>query len=107
LIAHFDRCDPKTRQMAKSAHTELAQARQAEQARMQKEYEEKRAADARVQTNAFKLLQGGSSTLTKAEREEVYVRSLRAAGLDGPRTPEQEELVKRMHDGMVLETPSN
>jgi len=47
--------------------------------------------------------------LTREEREEVFRRSLKTMGLkdDGPMTPQQKDLVRRMYRTVVLGESGN
>lgn len=75
--------------------------------RIEGEAEKRRAEDARITANGIELLSKDSvATLTRAEREEAFRRSMKESGLDGPRTEEQERLVKRMYETMVLQLPT-
>lgn len=72
-------------------------------ARIQKQYEEQRINDAQIQANSLRLLDPSQKqSLGRQEREAAFQRSVMASGLDGPRTPQQEELYKRMYNSMVL-----
>lgn len=112
LIVGFNQCDSQTRQLAQEANQKLKLIREEEYKKVMRESErrkseKKRTDDERIQANAImSLTTEAKSSLTKEEREEVFKRSIRAAGLDGPRTPEQEEFVRRMYNGMVLQQPS-
>ena len=57
-----------------------------------------------IRDGAMKMMEPAQAgQLTRAEREEVFERSLKASGLDKqPRTPAQEQLVQRMYRTMVL-----
>ena len=106
IVSGNGRCPEEARRRARDAAAEVEslrrdhQARGAERARLEKED------DARVQRNGALLMQGGAQaqSLSRAEREEVYRRSLKAMGISegGPMTPQQKDLAERMYRSMVL-----
>lgn len=107
LIAGFGQCTPEKQAKARAAKLEIDAANKERQAKRAQELEEKGKEDARVQQNGIKMLDPEQKkTLTRAEREEVFKRSLKAAGLENPQTPEQKALVERMYRTMVLDEPS-
>ena len=109
LITAFNGCTAGARQHAASARAELADAREQMMQGKRREAEQKEASDARIQRNAMKMMDPAQAGhLTRAEREEVFQRSLKAGGLDKqPRTPAQEQLVQRMYRTMVLGESAN
>jgi hypothetical protein len=105
LIEDFAVCLPETQQRSSAMRSEIHSLGEAEQVRLEKEAKEKAADDARIQRNALKMLDPErAEDLTRKEREEVYRRSLKQMGLkeDGPMTPAQKDLVRRMYRTMVL-----
>jgi hypothetical protein len=110
LIANFRACSPDSQQKAVAMRADLDTLRIADQARIAEESKRNAAEDARIQQNGLKMLDPQkASALTRKEREEVYLRSLKAMGLDenGPLTPQQKVLVDRMYRTMVLGEPGN
>jgi len=109
LIADFSGCSPAAQQHAAQVQTELAEARQQLYERKRHEIQLKEAEDARIQRNGLKMTDPAQAAqLTRSEREEVFQRSVKAAGLDKqPRTPAQEQLVQRMYRTMVLGESAN
>jgi hypothetical protein len=110
LIEDFDVCTPETRQRAAAMRSEIHSLGEAEQRRSQQEAKDKAAEDARIQQNAFKMMDPKQAKdLTRQEREEVYRRTLKGMGLreDGPLTPAQRDLVQRMYRTMVLGESGN
>jgi hypothetical protein len=106
LIAGFSQCTPETQAKARSARLEIDAANKDRQAKRAQELQEKAKEDARIQQNGIKMLHPEQKkTLTRAEREEVFKRSVKAAGLENPQTPEQKALVERMYRTMVLDEP--
>lgn len=104
LIAKFDRCDASTQQDAVKSQAMIEEFTKADYARRRDAAIKEQREDARIQENSLKLLApSADKPLTLSEREEVFHRSVKAMGLDGPRTPDQEEMVKRMYDAMVLQ----
>jgi len=107
LIAEFQGCDPATQAKAHEAWAAIHAAAEERMAKEQQRLQEKAADDARIQKNALKMSDPEQKkTLTRAEREEVFRRSIKAAGLENPQTPEQKALVDRMYRTMVLDEPS-
>jgi hypothetical protein len=105
LIEEFSTCTAATRQVASATRLELHALGEDDQRRLEQEAKERASEDARIQRNGLKMLDPNhTKELTRQEREEVYRRSLKALGLkeDGPLTPEQRELVRRMYRTMVL-----
>ena len=106
LIAGFKGCSPDAEAKARDARVEIETAGKERQAQKQKETQAKAADDARVQKNAFKMVDPEQrKTLTRAEREEVFRRSIKAAGLENPQTPAQKAMVERMYRILVLDEP--
>ncbi len=107
LIAGFSQCSPQTQARARAALAEINNANKDRQAQKTQELQEKAKNDARIQRNALKMNDPEQrKTLTRAEREEVFRRSVKAAGLENPQTPAQKALVDRMYRTMVLDEPS-
>ncbi|HEX7289148.1 MAG TPA: hypothetical protein VF532_23390 [Candidatus Angelobacter sp.] len=107
LIAGFSQCKPETHARARAARIEIDKINKDRQARKLQELQEKAKEDARIQQNGIKMLDPEQKkTLTRAEREEVFKRSVKAAGLENPQTPEQKALVERMYRAMVLAEPT-
>lgn len=107
LIAGFSQCRPDARSRARIARVEIDAANRQRLDQRKKELDEKAANDARIQANAIRLNDPAQKkTLTRAEREEAFRRSVKAAGLENPQTPEQKALVDRMYRTMVLDEPS-
>jgi hypothetical protein len=105
LIEDCAICRPETQQASSAMRSEIHSLGEAEQRRLEEEAKEKAAENARIQRNAFKMLDPEmAKSLTRQEREEVYQRSLKEMGLkeDGPMTPAQREMVERMYRTMVL-----
>jgi hypothetical protein len=106
LIAGFSRCAAGTQGRARAARVEIDAFNKDRQTKRAQELQEKSAEDARVQRNALKINDPAQrKILTRAEREEVFRRSIKAAGLENPQTPEQKALVERMYRTMVLDEP--
>jgi len=107
LISVFDHCDDKTRRTAISSIPEIKKLADERNALARKHSLEEDQKDKRIQKNSLKILDPNQAkTLSQEEREEVFRRSVKAAGLDGPRTPAQEEMYQRMYSTMVLGKPS-
>ena len=107
LMAGFQGCDAATQAKARIVRNEIRAAAEERMAKRNQELQEKAADDARIQKNALKMSDPEQKkTLTRAEREEVFRRSVKAAGLENPQTPEQKALVDRMYRTMVLDEPS-
>ena len=107
LIADFSRCRPEAQAAARAMRVEIDRLVQVRQEQRARELEEQAGDDARIQRNALKMTDPGQrKTLTQAEREEVFRRSIRAAGLENPQTAAQKALVDRMYRTMVLDEPS-
>ena len=103
LASHFEGCSADGQARAAESKIRITELRQAEDARMAEEFKRKQAEDRRIQENSLKLLDPARrGELTRKEREEVYQRSIKAAGLENPTTPEQKALVERMYRTMVL-----
>jgi len=113
LISDFAGCAPEAQKKALETRADLEKLRQEEQAAAEREAKRKADDEARIQRNGLKMTDPTQAAqLTRAEREEVFHRSLNAMGLseDGPMTPEQKKLVDRMYRSMVLgevKTPPN
>jgi hypothetical protein len=107
LVSEYGKCSAAARQRARDAMAEIESLRRTDQARNIASIKREKQEDARIQENALTLMQGGAQQLSRAEREEVYRRSLKAMGLaeGGPLTPQQKELVDRMYRSMVLGEP--
>jgi len=104
LIAGSSVCAPDVQDKAREVRIEIETASNERQALKEKEQQARAADDARVQKNAFKMLDPEQrKTLTRAEREEVFRRSIKAAGLENPQTPTQKAMVERMYRTMVLD----
>jgi hypothetical protein len=107
LIAAFSQCPPETQAKATAMRIEIEKVNKDRQAKKAQDLKEKAKEDARIQQNGLKMLDPEQKkTLTQAEREEVFKRSVKAAGLENPQTPEQKALVERMYRTMVLDEPS-
>jgi hypothetical protein len=107
LIAGFQGCSPATQAKARAVRSDIHAAAEDRLAKESQRLQEKAADDARIQKNALKMSDPEQKrTLTRAEREEVFRRSIKAAGLENPQTPEQKALVDRMYRTMVLDEPS-
>ncbi|HKD80306.1 MAG TPA: hypothetical protein VKH81_11480 [Candidatus Angelobacter sp.] len=107
LIVEFQGCDPTTQAKARVVKGEIRADAEERLARRDQELQAKAADDARIQENALKMNDPEQKKkLTRAEREEVFRRSVKAAGLENPQTPEQKALVDRMYRTMVLDEPS-
>ncbi len=107
LIADFSKCRPETQAAARAMRIEIDKLVQERLARRAKELEQQAADDARIQRNALKMNDPADrKTLSQAEREEVFRRAVKAAGLENPQTPAQRNLVQRMYRTMVLQEPS-
>jgi len=105
LIEDFAACSPEAQRSASAMRSEIHALGEEEQRRLEEETRKKAADDARIQRNALRLMDPKQAKeVTRAEREEVYRRSLKAMGLeeDGPMTPAQKDLVQRMYRTMVL-----
>ena len=106
-IAGFSRCAPEMQADARKMRAEIKKTDKERQAKRALELQEKAEEDARIQQNGLKMLDPQQKkTLTRAEREEVFRRAVKAAGLENPQTPEQKALVERMYRTMVLDEPS-
>jgi len=104
LMAGFTGCSPDVQAKARAARVEIDAADSERQAQRQKEVQARAADDARIQQNGLKMLDPEQRrTLTRAEREEVFRRSIKAAGLENPQTPAQKAMVDRMYRTMVLD----
>jgi hypothetical protein len=107
LMAGFQGCDRATQAKARAVKSEVRAAAEERMAKRDRELQEKAADDARIQKNALKMSDPEQKkTLTRAEREEVFRRSVKAAGLENPQTPEQKARVDRMYRTMVLDEPT-
>jgi hypothetical protein len=109
LPADFARCSPADRAKATAMVSELEELFQADMARSREENEKKAAEDQRIQANGLKLMDPAKAkTLTRTEREEVFARSVKAAGLDKePLTDAQKKMVQQMYRTMVLGESGN
>jgi len=110
LIEGFSGCTQETQRKSSAMRSEIHSLGEAEQRRSEEEAKQKAAEDARIQRNALKMLDPErAKDLTLKEREEVYRRSLRQMGLreDGPMTPAQKDMVRRMYRTMVLGESGN
>lgn len=108
LIADFSKCRPEMQAAARAMRIEIDKLVQERLAQRSREFEEQAADDARIQRNALKMGDPAQrKTLTQAEREEVFRRSIKAAGLENPQTAAQKALVERMYRTMVLDEPSS
>jgi len=104
LIAGFEGCTEEMRTQARETRTEVDSIRRNQQSKRAAEVQEKAADDARIQKNALKMNDPGQrKTLTRAERLEVFRRSVKAVGLEHPQTPAQKALADRMYRTMVLD----
>ena len=103
LIEDFAVCRPEVQQASSAMRSEIHSLGEAEQRRLEEEAKEKAAENARIQRSALKMLDPElAKGLTRAEREEVYRRSLKEMGLKegGPMTPAQKGLVANVpNDG--------
>jgi hypothetical protein len=105
LIEESSICTALTKQTATATRLELHALGEDDQRRLEQEAKERASEDARIQRNGLKMMDPNhAKDLTRQEREEVFRRSLKALGLkeDGPLTPEQRELIRRMYRTMVL-----
>jgi len=104
LAAGFERCSPADRAKATATASELEEIYKADTARSREEAAKRVAEDQRIQENGLKLMDPAKAkTLTRAEREEVFARSVKAAGLDKePLTEAQKKMVQQMYKTMVL-----
>ncbi|MCM2281746.1 MAG: hypothetical protein NDI61_07855 [Bdellovibrionaceae bacterium] len=103
LIAKTDHCDSKTKQNAVVHRQKIEKISTERRTRAQKQRQEDEKNDARIQENGLKMLHPEESrSLSRQEREEVFKRSIKAIGLDGPRTPDQEKMYRQMYEAMVL-----
>jgi hypothetical protein len=108
LIADFSKCRPETQAAARAMRIEIDKRVQERLAQRTRELEEQATDDTRIQRNALKMGDPAQSkTLTQAEREEVFRRSIKAAGLENPQTAAQKALVDRLYRTMVLDEPSS
>jgi ribosomal 50S subunit-recycling heat shock protein len=108
LVATNEACPEQVQQEAARAKTELDDARKAYYQKRAEELAAERVNDQRIQANGLKMLDPkGAATLTFEERLEVFKRSVKAAGLEDPKTPEQKALVDRMYRTMVLGESDN
>jgi hypothetical protein len=108
LIADFSKCRPETQAAARAMRIEIDKLVQERLAKRTQELEEQDANDRRIQRNALKMTDPAQrKTLTLEEREEVFRRSIKAAGLENPQTPAQKTMVDRMYRTMVLDEPSS
>jgi hypothetical protein len=109
LVAAYAKCPPAAQRQAREIEAELEALRQDDLAKAAARARREREEDARIQQNASILLQGGgqAQALSRAEREEVYRRSLKAMGLaeGAPMTAQQRDMVDRMYRNMVLGEP--
>jgi hypothetical protein len=107
LIAEFSKCRPETQAAARAMRVEIDKLVEERLAKRSRELEEQAAKDARIQRNAVKMMDAAQrKTLTLEERQEVFRRSIKAAGLENPQTPAQKSMVDRMYRTMVLDEPS-
>ncbi|HMF90399.1 MAG TPA: hypothetical protein VKL40_07130 [Candidatus Angelobacter sp.] len=107
LIADFSRCRPEAQAAARAMRVEIDKLVQERLAQRTKELDKQAGDDTRIQRNAFKMSDPAQKrTLTQAEREEAFRRSIKAAGLEHPQTAAQKALVDRMYRTMVLDEPS-
>jgi hypothetical protein len=107
LITDFSKCRPETQAAARAMRVEIDRLVQERLAKRTRELEENAADDTRIQRNGLKMMDPAQQkTLTQAEREEVFRRSVKAAGLENPQTPAQRDLVQRMYRTIVLNEPS-
>jgi hypothetical protein len=105
LIEEYSTCTAAAKQIARATRLELHAVGEDDRRRLEQEAKERASEDARIQRNGLKMMDPNhAKELTRQEREEVYRRSLKALGLneDGPLTPEQRELIRRMYRTMVL-----
>ncbi len=101
-------CSEQARQDAEQAKSELAELRKTYWQKRADELAAERTNDQRIQQNAMKITDPKrSGELTKEERMEAFQRSVKAAGLENPQTPEQKALVDRMYRTMVLGESNN
>jgi len=107
LIADFSRCRPEAQAAARAMRVEIDKLVQERLAKRTQDVEQQAANDARIQRNAVKMMDAAQrKTLTLEERQEVFRRSLKAAGLENPQTPAQKTMVDRMYRTMVLDEPT-
>jgi hypothetical protein len=103
LIAKNEACTEEVRKEGTRNKNEVSAARKAYYQKRAEELAAERANDQRIQANGLKMTDPQrSKELTFDERMEVFQRSVKAAGLDHPKTPEQKALVDRMYRTMVL-----
>lgn len=108
MIVKNSACPAQTKQEAESAKTELAEMWEADNKKRAEELAKERANDQRIQGNAMKIMDPNRrGELTMEERKEAFERSVKAAGLENPKTPEQKALVERMYRTMVLGKSDN
>lgn len=107
LIADFNKCRPEAQAAARAMRVEIDKLVEERLAKRTQEREEQAADDTRIQKNQLKMMDPSQKkTLTQAEREEVFRRSVKAAGLENPQTAAQKDLVQRMYRTMVLDDSS-
>jgi len=107
LIGDFSKCRPETQAAARAMRMEIDKLVQERLAKRTEEREQQAASDARIQRNAVKMMDASQKkTLTLEEREEVFHRSIKAAGLENPQTAAQKAMVDRMYRTMVLDEAS-
>jgi len=106
FISRFNRCSPQAKEKARAMRVESQRIVAEQQARILQESKKKAEDDDRIQRNSFKMLNPEQKkTLTRAEREEVFKRSVKNSGLENPKTQAQKDLVDRMYRTMVLDEP--
>ena len=109
MAADFPRCSPADRAKATAMVSELENIYQADMLQRREEAAKKAAEDGRIQGNGLKMMDPAKAkTLTRAEREEAFARSVKAAGLDKePLTDAQKKMVEQMYKTMVLGESGN
>jgi len=102
-------CSAQDAQRAKAAQQKIAILNDARQAKVQLEYEQRKAVEDdtrnRINSNGMKMLDPvAAENLTLEERKEVFASSVKSMGLDKDQlTPEQKVLVQKMYNTMVLQ----
>lgn len=103
FISDYEACPAADRERAKAVRIELDEMREEQYRKTAERLAKEKAEDQRIQENGIKMLDpAAASKLTLEERKEVFERSVKAAGLENPKTPEQKAMVERMYRTMVL-----
>lgn len=103
LLARNDVCSEGDRERAKVTRAELDEMREADYRNTAERLAKEKAEDQRIQANAIKMTDPAAfSKMSLEERKEVFERSVKAAGLEDPKTPEQKAMIERMYRTMVL-----